>query len=79
MTSWWVPLLAAAIGAAGALSVALLSQLFQRRRDVQEVQREAQNKTQALLDRYQEPLSSCLRPPVTVVQHHRAGLPGLWA
>jgi hypothetical protein len=56
MTSWWVPLLAAAIGAAGALSVALLSQLSQRRRDVQEVQREAQNKTQALLDRYQEPL-----------------------
>jgi len=52
MTSWLVPLLTATIGVLGTLCVALLSQRAQRQRDVQA----ARNKTQALLDRYQEPL-----------------------
>jgi hypothetical protein len=52
MTGWLIPLLTAAIGVLGTLCVALLSQRAQRQRDVQA----AQNKTQALLDRYQEPL-----------------------
>ncbi|MGY1840246.1 MULTISPECIES: hypothetical protein [unclassified Modestobacter] len=56
MTTWLVPLLTALVGVLGTVVVTLITQRGQRSRDTDAARRDTQNKTQALLDRYQEPL-----------------------